>query len=355
MKTIQPLLWLISFVTSVNSLTYECGSDDVLFTKSKVGIEIFSSSESIVNLNITEVTKTPDGCFSKCKRIGECKSATFIQDTEKCYLKSINRFGITSKIKLSANAQYFEKRECESGFGSKIKFISLVKNATDCKDIYKKGWQMNGVYGIEITGELSTYRSIHCRMSLVGGGWTVIQRRVYGTTYFQNNWDVYKEGFGDLSEDFWYGNENIHQLSKPGTSNEIIFELKDFNNDFYYPYYDGFNIGDENDKYELNVGEYKHIYGPILYIDGSIDAGKDFKRHSGNKFSTKDSDNDDSDRHCSQEFSNTGWWFFACAYSNLNGAFRQNFKHGMKWNKLTTLGSGQHKSLLSSVMMVRKR
>jgi len=46
-----------------------------------------------------------------------------------------------------------------------------------------------------------------------GGGWTLLQRRDDNGNkpgYFMRNWESYKNGFGELSKDFWMGLESIH-------------------------------------------------------------------------------------------------------------------------------------------------
>ena len=47
----------------------------------------------------------------------------------------------------------------------------------------------------------------------------VIQRRGdYGEPRenFNRDWADYKRGFGNLSQEFWLGNDNIHELTKSG-------------------------------------------------------------------------------------------------------------------------------------------
>ena len=343
----------MSIMPTVLSLSFEqYEPSDILFTKSKVGIEILNTND--IELHKVDLSNTGPQCFSKCHKISECKSAVFFNQTKRCHLKSISRLNVTSLIKLSPDAQYFEKRGCETKFESKIKFIALVNSATDCKDISEQGWTADGIYGIEIPGEQSTYRPIHCRMSLLGGGWTVIQRRVDGVTSFQQNWKTYKEGFGDLSEDFWYGNEAIHQLTKPGTDNKILFELKAANGTTYFPYYDRFNIENEMDKYRLRLGKYELKHGPKL-PSYSLADGIDIKKHNNKKFSTYDEDNDtDAGSSCSKKLHNAGWWFYECSKACLNCKFGEDGDLCLEWEQIT--GRNENcKSLKETVMMVRKR
>jgi ficolin len=57
-------------------------------------------------------------------------------------------------------------------------------------------------------------------------GWTVIQRRVDGRENFSRDWDDYKEGFGNLQDEFWLGNEKIHQLTLQGEFYTNEYHLK---------------------------------------------------------------------------------------------------------------------------------
>ena len=52
--------------------------------------------------------------------------------------------------------------------------------------------------------------------------------------------------------------------------------------------------------------------------------GDDLSRHSGTMFSTEDQDNDASDSmSCAKKFK-SGWWYFDCYTSHLNGVYSDN-------------------------------
>lgn len=54
----------------------------------------------------------------------------------------------------------------------------------------------------------------NCDLETTGGGWTIIQQRGGdwgGIENFTRSWDEYSLGFGNLSGEFWFGNEYIHR------------------------------------------------------------------------------------------------------------------------------------------------
>ena len=64
----------------------------------------------------------------------------------------------------------------------------------------------------------------------------MIQRRGdYGEPResFNRNWDEYKFGFGDPSQEFWLGNENIYMLTRTNEY-ELRIELEDFDGNQRY-------------------------------------------------------------------------------------------------------------------------
>ena len=305
-------------------------------------------------------SSSESNCFSKCRNIFACKSATFFADSDngpKCLLKDKNRFGVRNRIKLISIGKYFEKTEsCSRLSRERRRVIGAVKNALDCKDVLKKGWKKDGIYLIQYPGE-DVYHPIRCRMSILGGGWTVIQRRVDGTLSFKGDWKRYKHGFGEVSKEFWYGNDNIHNLTKNGDS-EVIFELQSNSGQFYHPYYQQFKVDSEDNEYKLTVGAYEHKYGlslPPYPVEPVFPDGHDFFYHDQMKFSTSDKDNDKSSSNCANGYDGNGWWYNSCQKVGINnGLFGGNGKKALKWTQITNRADDT-KCLLSTEMMVRRK
>ena len=158
--------------------------------------------------------------------------------------------------------------------------------------------------------------NVYCDMRTDGGGWTVFQRRQDGSVDFYRGWNDYKSGFGQLTAEFWLGNDKIHRLTAARPSS-LRVELEDWNGVRVFAKYGKFKIGDEQVQYRLAVGSY------------SGTAGDSLTYHNNMAFSTKDRDNDRWSNNCAVSLTGA-WWYNQCHYSNLNGKYLGNVKGNSK-------------------------
>ena len=136
----------------------------------------------------------------------------------------------------------------------------------------------------------------------------MFQRRQDGSVDFYRGWNVYKAGFGQLSAEFWLGNDKIHRLTASIPSS-LRVELEDWNGNRAYAKYGKFNVSDEQAQYRLEVGSY------------SGTAGDSLAYHNNMAFSTKDRDNDrSSGENCAVDYTGA-WWYNHCHQTNLNGKY----------------------------------
>ena len=182
----------------------------------------------------------------------------------------------------------------------------------------------------------------HPSSSWKRGGWVVIQRRIDGSTNFFRNWASYKNGFGNLQNEHWLGNQNIHILTANG-ANEIWIEMTDYAGITKEARYTSFSVDNEASKYQLAVSGYSGDAGDQLATS----------THNGRKFTTFDSDNDAAaSANCAQLYKG-GWWYGACHHSNLNGKYffggSNHYAQGIHWHAFT----GYHDSLKNVVMKIR--
>ncbi|XP_022221517.2 ficolin-1-like [Drosophila obscura] len=140
-------------------------------------------------------------------------------------------------------------------------------------------------------------------------GWTVIQRRIDGSTNFNRNWTEYKLGFGNLQGNFFLGLEKIHLMTK-NQSHELFIHLQKIDGSTSFAQYDDFQVGSEEEGYNLkSLGKF---YGP---------AGDSLIDHLNMKFTTFDRDNDFNDINNCAKGDSGGWWYNDCGYSSLNGKY----------------------------------
>lgn len=167
---------------------------------------------------------------------------------------------------------------------------------TDCNDYFRMGFRQNGIYEIQPNlDEPSRRLNVYCNMT--AGGWTVLFRKSQNSPIeFQNSYQVYKNGFGDLNGDHFLGLENFHLLTKD-KNRELIAVLNDTN----------YRTG-----YFKVLNEFNHFK---LVVDNQIDKFPDessLMLLNNSLFSTLDLDFDLAvNSNCSSGWK-AGWWFTDC-------------------------------------------
>ncbi|XP_046846856.1 ryncolin-1-like [Xenia sp. Carnegie-2017] len=242
-------------------------------------------------------------------------------EIEKTVKSKINAHKILCKTGriVSLNCCNEIKKKIKS-FEDAYESLCLDENeAKTCADHYKTGHNQSGIYTINPDGQGSF--SVFCDMTTPGGGWTVFQRRIDGSVNFYRGWQDYKNGFGNLSSEFWLGLDKIHRLTNV-TNNKLRINLEDTSGNKRYAEYDHFSVKNEKQKYELKIGKYSGTAKDSLGL------------HNGMKFTTKDSDNDKSSGNCAASYKGA-WWYENCHHSNLNGLYKlgkhSSYADGVNW------------------------
>ncbi|XP_039568314.1 tenascin-X-like isoform X1 [Passer montanus] len=181
---------------------------------------------------------------------------------------------------------------------------------------------------IFLRGDPARPLRVFCDMETDGGGWLVFQRRQDGSTDFWRGWESYARGFGNVSGEFWLGNEALHELTSAART-ELRVDLRTAR-DAAFALYRDFAVGGAEERYRLRVGAFSGTAGDALSY------------HSGSPFSTRDRDfRDPRDRRdpsgrprpppCAVAYGGA-WWYRNCHYANLNGRYGTPRDHqGIHW------------------------
>ncbi|KAI0224468.1 Ficolin-2 [Lamellibrachia satsuma] len=199
------------------------------------------------------------------------------------------------------------------------------RSVHNCNDLLRDGHNVSGVYEVYLA-EAKQFVKVYCDMETDGGGWLVFQRRQDGSIDFYRDWASYKEGFGNVTGEFWLGNDYLHDVTSQARCT-LRIDLEDFEGGTAYAVYSKFAVKSEVDKYRLSIGAYSGTAGDAL------------RHHAGRAFSTKDRDNDDYSGHCAQQFKGA-WWYGLCHDSNLNGQYLggpyTSYADGVVWENWRT-------------------
>ncbi|XP_785428.4 fibrinogen C domain-containing protein 1 [Strongylocentrotus purpuratus] len=193
----------------------------------------------------------------------------------------------------------------------------------DCLEVQQQVGNVTGVYTILPDGCGQPFQ-VFCDMATSGGGWTVIQRRLNGEVSFARLWGAYRRGFGNLLTEFWMGLDKMSRLTSQDDY-ELRIDLQDYNGTKATAEYESMMVSDYRSNYRLLVGSFK--------ANGS--AGDSLSYHNHMPFTTTDRDNDLAKKNCAQLYSQGGWWYNGCLYSNLNGLYlgpeNDEFAAGVTW------------------------
>ncbi|KAG9345254.1 hypothetical protein JZ751_009800 [Albula glossodonta] len=183
---------------------------------------------------------------------------------------------------------------------------------TDCSQELLNGMQQSGEVEVFPSGKQGKPVRVYCDMETDGGGWTVFQRRMNGETDFFRGWSDYSYGFGNLSGEFWLGNEQIHNLTSLRPM-ALRVDLR-AGADSAHAYYSFFYVDSHKRHYTLRVSGY------------SGNAGDSMRYHNGRPFSTRDKDSNPSITRCATSYRG-GWWYKNCHEANLNGLYNTSSSH----------------------------
>ncbi|XP_064453460.1 tenascin-X isoform X2 [Mirounga angustirostris] len=187
----------------------------------------------------------------------------------------------------------------------------------DCGEEMQNGARTSRATTIFLNGNRERPLDVFCDMETDGGGWLVFQRRMDGQTDFWRDWEDYAHGFGNISGEFWLGNEALHSLTDTGDySMRVDLRAGD---EAVFAQYDSFRVDSAAQYYRLHLDGYHGT------------AGDSMSYHSGSVFSARDRDPNNLLISCAVSY-HGAWWYKNCHYANLNGLYGSTVDHqGVSW------------------------
>src|SRR6218665_967770 len=145
--------------------------------------------------------------------------------------------------------------------------------------------------------------------------WIVFLYRFDGSVVFNRTWADYRNGFGDVTGEYWLGLEKLTQMINNGQY-RARFEFKSIQNESWYSSeYASFQIDPESNWYTIHVSGFTGDAGDQFYANTSKGI------QNGMNFSTWDSDNDRTSDNCAMSWDKGGWWYNSCGIHSMTPLF----------------------------------
>ena len=317
--------------------------------QNQMRFRIVKQNTTIVDIEpfYNQITYSSSECYLKCvQQIKRCSFVEIAINTEPrntwlCKLYHLNATSETHTINdvNAVNNHLLPLEGCD---------ISAPQVPKDCMELRGLGFKTDDVYFVRQSGSFA--QNVYCDMTTDGGGWIVIQKRIDGSVDFNRDWDEYKSGFGDLNNEFWIGNDFLHQYTNTGTV-EMIAEGTAFDSVRIAVKIHQLRVGDEASNY---VFTYRNCVS-LTIGDSEIENGcDDWDLLRSTKFSTKDRDNDDDIKINCAVLCTGGFWYSShCFIVTPNSDYSNVPKaqlYGVFWKSFR----GIYESLKSFKIMVRR-
>ena len=144
--------------------------------------------------------------------------------------EELNKKNITRNTKTAKGTPIFRKGNRRATSVNQYQFwilqVPAWRDKRDCLEHKQVGAKVNGIY--KIYQKIPKIIQVYCDQTTDSGVWTVFQRTIDGSVDFLHDWEYYKQGFGNLQNEFWLGNENIFTLTLQGLyprGNELRIDM----------------------------------------------------------------------------------------------------------------------------------
>ncbi|XP_060072167.1 microfibril-associated glycoprotein 4-like [Ylistrum balloti] len=180
---------------------------------------------------------------------------------------------------------------------------------------------------------------IYCDMDTAGGPWTIVANRYDGSQDFYQPWDKYKQGFGNLTGEYWIGFQKYTFLQTLNLKMRI--EMGGWDGSLKHVEYTSMTVAPESLYYAL-------FYTGFSSPHGLVD---NLAFHKNQNFSTYDKDHDRFPNTNCPSSARGAWWYNACYDSNLFGLYSESngFK-SMVWKYF--YDDGEKYSAIKSLRMM---